>query len=273
MGNVEVGDMGELIPIGRFSRMTRLSVKALRHYQDVGLLEPALVDESSGYRYYRFSQAIRAETIRILRSVDMPIGEIREVLGAGDTDLALKHLEAHRERLLERLADQTRMLTYLERLIAQEGRIVPYEIKVKEVPDQHVIATRFHTSLATVATDFQQAFGRLGAFGIPPIGAPFAVLHDVIDEETDGDIEICFPVAAPVEAEGDVFGREVEAARVASTMHIGPYEEVSLAYHAITSWVQEHGHEFAGPPREIYLNDPATVDPSEYMTEVQWPIR
>lgn len=264
--------MSELVPIGRFSRMTRLSVKALRHYQEIGLLEPAEIDESSGYRYYRTSQAGQAEAIRILRTVDMPLDEIAEVLAATDPELAVKYLVQHQERLLERLADQNRMLAYLERIIAQEGLIVPYEIMVKEVPAVPVVATRIHTNQDKVADDFQAGFSAVASSGYPPVAPPFAVFHDVIDDESDGDIEICFPVAAPIELSGEVYGSELPAATVATTVHIGPYEEVSPAYHALTEWVQQHGHEFAGPPREVYMNDPTNLDPSEYVTEVQWPI-
>jgi MerR HTH family regulatory protein len=66
----------DLLPIGRFAKATRLSVKALRHYDELGLLRPAFVDPSSGYRYYRPAQANQAEAIRVLRSVDMPLEEI-----------------------------------------------------------------------------------------------------------------------------------------------------------------------------------------------------
>lgn len=203
----------------------------------------------------------------------MPINDIRDLLAAEDQRVAMKYLESHRQRLLERVADQERMIAYLERLIEEEGQTVPYDITIKDVPEQHVLATRFATSLETVADDYQTGFMKLGSAGVMPVGAPFAIFHDVIDEHTDGDIELCFPLGAPSEQEGDPAGRSLEAATVASAMHIGPYEEVSPVYHAITAWVQEHGHEFAGPPREIYLNDPTQVTPAEYMTEVQWPIR
>lgn len=95
-----------LVPIGRFSKMTRLSVKALRLYADNGVLPPAHVDPSSGYRYYELGQANRAEAVRILRSVDMPLDEIRAILETDDPELVHKQLVAHRERLAERRAVQ-----------------------------------------------------------------------------------------------------------------------------------------------------------------------
>ena len=79
-----------VVPIGRFSKMTRPSVKALRLYDEIGLLPPAHVDPSSGYRYYELGQANRAEAVRILRSVAMPLDEIRAVLETDDPALVHK---------------------------------------------------------------------------------------------------------------------------------------------------------------------------------------
>jgi effector-binding domain-containing protein len=106
-----------------------------------------------------------------------------------------------------------------------------------------------------------------------PAGPPLIVYHDVIDEETDGDIEICVPVVGTVPGDSNVYGRELEGGTMATTVHRGPYEEIAPAYHTVTGWISEHGHEMAGPPREIYLNDPQTVPPAELLTRVEFPIR
>ena len=113
--------MDNLIPIGRFSRVSRLSIEALRHYADVGLLSPAWVDPSSGYRYYTYTQATQAEVIRVLRSLDMPLDEIREVLAADD-DVVAKVMERHCARLEAQLDHHSRMLAFLRRLIQEIGR-------------------------------------------------------------------------------------------------------------------------------------------------------
>jgi DNA-binding transcriptional MerR regulator len=78
--------MGALLTIGEFSRVTHLSVKALRHYDDVGLLQPADVDASSGYRHYASAQVPIAHVIRRFRDLDMPLEQIRAVLEAPDVD-------------------------------------------------------------------------------------------------------------------------------------------------------------------------------------------
>lgn len=277
MGLEEGGGMENLVPIGRFSKMTRLSVKALRHYDELGLLVPAVVDPSSAYRYYTYGQANRAEAIRVLRSLDMPLEDVREALDAADPQVAAKVLDRHRARLEAELGHHERRLAFLGRLIERKEGVMPYEVQVKEVPAQHVAALRKHTKMATIGPDVQAGFAAVGEAvgrsGVPMVGPPFLVMFDVIDEESEGDIEIAFPVATPFPGAGEVVGQELPAMTVASTTHRGPYDEMGPAYHTVTGWIQEHGHEIAGPPREIYLSDPSdTPDPADYVTEVQFPI-
>lgn len=266
----------DLVPIGRFSKMTRLSVKALRLYDEIGLLSPTRVDPSSGYRYYHPEQVNRAEAVRILRSVDMPLEAIRSILAADDPDDVHRQLAEHRERLAQRLAAQERMLAYLETLIQRNEGVMPYDVRIEEAKVQNVAATKVRTSLDRVADDIQRGFGTLmGALGrnqLAPIGAPLIVFHDLIDHETEGDIEICVPIAGSVEGGGEVYTRELEGGSMATTMHRGPYEQITPAYHTITGWISSQGHEIAGPPREIYLNDPRSVAPEELMTRVEFPI-
>jgi effector-binding domain-containing protein len=265
--------MPDLIPIGRFSRMARLSIKALRFYDEQGLLAPAWVDPSSGYRFYTAGQAGRAEAIRVLRAIDMPVAQIHSVLD--DPELAGKRLAGHREKLRERVAEQERMLRFLERLI-DRGGIMPYDVSVKQVPAQSVAGLTITTSLAGISAELGRAFGAVagavGKAGGHPAGAPFVIYHDVIDEHTDGHIEICVPVSGG-EFDSPVEAKTIDGGTIAFVTHRGPYAEISPAYHVVTGWIEENGRQPAGPPREVYLNDPQTTAPEDLLTEVQFPIR
>ena len=256
--------------------MTRLSVKALRLYDENGLLPPSHVDPSSGYRYYSLGQANRAEAVRILRSVEMPLDEIRSILETDDPELVHKQLVVHRERLAERLAVQERTLAYLESLIQRKKGIMPYDVQIMEETPQLVAATKIHTNLSRIGNDIGTGFGSLmrvlGREGVAGSGPPLIVYHHAIDQETDGDIEICVPVNTAISGDGEVYARELEGGTMATAVHRGPYEEIAAAYHTLTGWISEHGHEIAGPPREIYLNDPQTVLPEELLTRVEFPI-
>src|SRR4029450_9326404 len=99
--------MDVLVSIGQFSKMTYLSVKALRYYHDVGLLEPALVDPTTGYRHYAVDQVGTAQAIRRFRDLEMPIEEVRQLLGAPDEATRNRAILTHLERMHRQL-DQTR---------------------------------------------------------------------------------------------------------------------------------------------------------------------
>jgi effector-binding domain-containing protein len=270
--------MGDLLPIGRFAKATRLSVKALRHYDELGLLRPAFVDPSSGYRYYRPAQANQAEAIRILRSVEMPLEEIGALLASDGGEPVAERLRRHRERLEARLDEHRRMLAFLQRLLDKED-VMPYEVTVRELPAQPVAATRATSNLreisSAISTGAHKVLDELGRRDLEPAGPLQVVYHaeQVLDEETAAPIEICFPVTAPFEGSGEVYGTELAAGPAAVTVHRGPYAEIGPAYHTVSGWVQDHGHELAGGPREVYLNDPREVAEGDLLTEVRWPIR
>jgi DNA-binding transcriptional MerR regulator len=271
--------MDNLIPIGRFSRVTRLSVKALRRYADAGLLAPAWVDPSSGYRYYTYAQATQAEVIRVLRTLQMPLDEIGALLAAADDDAVAALLDGHRARLEAQLDHHSRMLAFLRRLIEEEGRPMPYDITLKEIPAQHVAVLRCRVTAQTIGDDVGRAFGTLmgavGQAGVGFAGPPFLVMTEVVDTDGSGEgaIEVGIPVATPFAGLGEVSGELRPAHLVASTVHRGRYDEEGPAYAAVEQWVQEHGHASAGAPREVYLTSPAdTPDPADYLTEIQFPI-
>lgn len=265
-----------LIPIGRFSQMTRLSLKALRLYDKAGLLVPAQVDPSSGYRYYKVDQAQRAEIIRLLRSVDMPLGDIRVVVDSDDGEQIAEQLRKHKERMTEGLLAQQRKLAYLESIIRDERRLAPREVTIVEADDQSVASVTKHTSFKRMKEDVTTAFMTLGSeikrSALPTSGPPMLIYHHVVDEESEGDIEVCVPVSEPFAGGSGIAGRTLEGGKLATTEHRGPYEELAPAYQVLTAWISEQGYEFAGSPREVYINDPRIVAPAELITRLEFPI-
>jgi effector-binding domain-containing protein len=152
-----------------------------------------------------------------------------------------------------------------------------YDVRVRDVVSQPIVSIRTRTSLAQMAAFMGGAYGELfqliGQQGVRPAGPPFAVYHDPEFKEDDIDVEAGVPVAEPVASVGRVVGGELPAGPIAFTLHLGPYEEIGGAYGALLSWIQEHGHEGAGPPREFYIVGVGQAEPSAYRTEVQFPIK
>ncbi|GIH79596.1 MerR family transcriptional regulator [Planobispora longispora] len=98
----------ELITVGRLARRVGLTAKALRHYDRIGLLVPAVVEPGSGYRYYGPQQVAHARLIRLLRSVDVPLEQVRACLAASDDEAAIRRVLARHRRRLQARLDRTR---------------------------------------------------------------------------------------------------------------------------------------------------------------------
>lgn len=269
--------MANLVQIGRFAQATRLSIRTLRHYADAGLLAPAWVDPSTGYRYYGYDQVGIAELIRLLRQVQMPLAEIGQVLTASDRSSVVALLQRHEARLAEDLQRQQRALAYLHRLIEQEGITVNYEVTLKQLDAGHAALLRTEATASTVAQTIQVGYGQLAAAiaagQVAFAGPPFLSMSEPFDDEAPTPFELGFPVSGPFPKLGAVESTQTPAWLVASTVHRGPYEEAGPAYAAVQAWIQEHGHTPIGAPREVYLVSPGDVaDPSEYVTEIQFPV-
>lgn len=127
-------DAQGLMSIGRFSEQTTLTVKALRLYDKTGLLRPAVVDMDSGYRYYSPDQAETAVLIKLLRSADMPLQDIRQILDADDTSAARAHLMRHRERIEARIGAQRESLDLLQAIDSRYERMEKERTMREEKP-------------------------------------------------------------------------------------------------------------------------------------------
>src|SRR5262249_40876297 len=132
----------ELLSIGRFAQLTGLTAKALRHYDELGLLRPAQVDEVTGYRWYALEQGRDAVAIRRLRSLELPLDEIAELL-CGDEELLRERLAVQRARLEGRAVVTERVIEALDRLLRGEEELVPMrrlDYRVQTVPELVVAA-------------------------------------------------------------------------------------------------------------------------------------
>lgn len=277
--------MENLVPIGRFGRVCRLSVKALRHYDELGLLKPAWVDPDSGYRYYHLSQTRDAVAVRAMRSLDMPLDEIAAILAEEDRERGVDRLRRHGERLRELIAGHQRSLALLERYIRGEEDVVPYEVKLQEVTPQPIAMVRYQVAPADISSVFGPALGRvfahIGRAGGIPAGPPLAVYHSFEEERVD--LEIGIPVVAAIQEETapddaatpPVRNSELPGGMVATTLHTGPYDGLETAWAAIMGWVQEHGHEARDVACwETYLSDPQSEpDPARWQTQLFVPLR
>ena len=267
--------MSDRLTIGQFSKMTWLSVKALRLYDELGLLPPAHVAPDTGYRFYEPAQAGRARAIALLRSLDMPLVDIKELLSADDPDKLRALLRGHHDKLSERLERDRRMLERVEFLI-EKGALVTYEVEVKDITPVTVAGISFESTPESIGPESERAYMRLFEFltqeAVAPTAPPRLVYHAM-----GGDgwkLEACVPVSSAPEPRDGIVVREFPGGQAAVTLHRGPYDELGMAYRGIEQWMAGSGYRTSAPPYDVYLNDPHEVDdPAEYLTEVTWPIK
>lgn len=272
----EVLGTDELLSIGRFSRLSGLTVKALRHYDEIGLLRPTRVDDATGYRYYSLAQARDAEAIRRLRSLEVPLDEVAGLLQADDA-LLRQRLAVHRARIEGRAVETQRILAELDQLIDGKEKLVPdatpteSKLEVIDVPDRQVLFARERTDADSVSEVIprliMETHARLQESGGRFAGAPLCVCPF---PGADGTTEIA--VGWPVGQ--DLPGIEtLPGGRALVLEHRGPYEELGRSYRLMSEAMEERGLVPAGAPVERYESNPEEVpDPKDYVTIIEWPI-
>ncbi|RFU42186.1 MerR family transcriptional regulator [Actinomadura logoneensis] len=250
----------DLLPIGRFARLCRLSVKRLRHYDDLGLLSPAHVDPASGYRYYRPEQARDALAIGLLRTLDVPLPMIARTLALDDPTGPLTEV---RDRQAAELERRRRALDVLERLLV-EGLPAP-EVTVVDEPARTVALARDTAALDDIAPAMGRCAARLldvattepmvGLFPLDPAEEIPVALAAVLPDGAD----------APPGTRRDV----LVGGPFATALHVGPFDQVGLVVHGLLAWCADHGHTPGTTTRETYLTDPERTPPEALVTRVQ----
>lgn len=262
--------------IGDFSRATRLSAKTLRFYHQAGLLEPASIDPSNGYRLYDAAQIADAQVVRELRSLTVPVETIRKVLLAPDVPTRNELISAHLERLEAQLDATRAAVTSLRGILeAEPARLA---VEHRSVPATPASVIRQRIDLAELGAWYTGALHELAAYaqqpGRQPAGPRGGVWDTNLFLEEHGEAMLFFPVASLDAAgppEGRVRAELLPAVDLAVTVHSGSDETMAQSYGALGAYVAEHELGIDGPIRETYLEEPVNGS-AESVTEIGWPI-
>jgi DNA-binding transcriptional MerR regulator/effector-binding domain-containing protein len=263
------------IGIGDFSRMTHLSVKALRYYHDVGLLEPAHIDDSSGYRFYYPDQVPLAQVIRRFRDLGMPLEEVKAVLQAPDVAARNEVIVTHLQRMESELAQTQAVVSSLRALLERPPASV--DVRYRSVPGIRALAVSETVSAADIEGWWVDAFGELyrvaGLTAAGPAGPAGTLYSGDLFEEERGEVTAFVPVAQPVAASGRTRLVEIPAVELVLAVHEGSFTDLDRTYGALGTYVAERELGIEAPIREYYLVSPFdTDDESRYRTEVGWPV-
>jgi DNA-binding transcriptional MerR regulator len=186
-----------LVSIGEFSRLSRLSPKALRLYDELGLLVPDHVDAATGYRWYADTQLDQARVVALLRRIGVPLAQIRAML-ALDPASAAEQIRAYWAGTEMEHAAQRELVGYLiDRLHGKKPAM--YEVAVRDIPERSLISLMRHLHQDEVIPIGREFFiHRMARGGVARIegiaGAPFTIYYGEVSGDSDGPVEFCWPV-------------------------------------------------------------------------------
>jgi DNA-binding transcriptional MerR regulator len=277
-----------MFKIGEFSRLSRVSVRMLRHYDQLGLLTPSQTDPFTGYRYYSAEQLPRLNRIIALRDLGF---SLEQIVGMLDEDLSTEQLLGMLK--LKRAEVEEQMHVEQQRLRRLEGRIRQMSASpAREANDVIVrdIEPQLAATYREVAADddrIQRMFDMVETYvaGFEEARAdkpPFSIYYDDDYREREVDAEVAVPLKYAIPE--NEFIRVCQLPRlsnVACVIHVGEYANIYQAYNNLLAWIEANRYQMTGPIREVYLHYgadgldfelPATHlanDEREYVTELQ----
>ncbi len=271
-----------MFKIGDFSKLTLVTVKTLRYYDEIGLLKPLEIDRFSGYRYYSARQLPRLNRLLALKDLGFSLEQISKIL---DEDLPASQLrgmlrlrQAEVEQTMEveryRLAAIERRLKQIE----EEDKMSDYEVVIKKVelihvagvhetiPDRPSIGPSLNRMFDTVDNYISNNRSKVTGPGI-------ALWHDSEYREQGMEVGAAIPFSGTLQGNDEVKVHELpKVETMACVVHHGKFDDFPQAYKVIMDWIEANGYKINGPSREVYLEYERNGDPANYVTEIQFPV-
>jgi DNA-binding transcriptional MerR regulator len=272
----EAENAGNEVTIGEFARLSRLAPKALRLYDQAGILEPARIDPTSGARRYRRDQLGRARLVAALRQVGIPLAEIGSALSE-EGSLGAERIAAYwAEAEAEHAARRRLVSSLIDRLRGNaDSTSMAYAVGLRALPDRSVLTQTRHVHVDGLTAAREEFVGTFLQAGVPQLGgargAPFTVYYGEVSFDSDGPIEWCWPVAEQeaerLSARFPDLTLRTDPAHQEAYVHYGATTQlhaarISLAAQSLLAWAQDQDRRGSGGMRLVYLSpgDGAEVD-------------
>jgi len=269
-----------VLKIGEFARVNQVSVATLRYYDQCGLLKPLALDPETGYRYYSLDQLPRLNRILALKELGFPLEQIAQLLEEGLSFEQLRGMFQLKQAQTQQMIDmeQARLMRIAARLrqIEQEGKMPAYEVLLKQVDALLVASVR---EIVPLHGGLERCYGKIAAYldqqGVRPGSPALLLLYSRSEQRDDGlyiDVEAAIPVSTALPGNEQIIIHTLPGGLVASTIHTGNDLSLGQAHVALYRWMKDNGYQVIGPPRQVRLRHGEHMDPSQYVTEVQFPV-
>lgn len=268
-----------MFKIGEFSKLTKVSTRMLRHYDEVGLFKPVKIDNFTGYRYYSAKQMPELIKIITFRDVGFSISEISRLIKMENNEDIIKELKKKQLQAEENINSERKKISNIDKIISTIGKemcTMNYDVKLKEIPAYKVVSTR---GLVEDYSKEGDLWAMLGEFALnnqlQPNGEPFAIYHDGEHKESNVDIEVAMPVAELQENKERFVFREVESVPcMATLLYKGRYENIDKAFFFLANWIEDSEYEPYGKVRQVSIKGPWNeTNPDNYLVEIQMPVQ
>ena len=263
-----------LYKIGMFAAMNHVTVKALRFYEEQGLLAPALIHPETGYRYYTLSQMAVLHQITALKLAGFTLEEIADINSGADEEAVLLKKKAE---LLAKVADLTRQIAVVDSYLSKKKTRLSAPVLIKTIPETTVAFMRIRLESYDRLFDRMPEMGALMERAGCECALPEYCFTNYLEPGyKDGDIlvELCESVVAAKEETGDLQFKTLPEIQAACVFHKGSYRTFSESYETVLRYVEENGYEIAGEIRESYIDGVWNRDDeSEWLSEIQVPVR
>lgn len=269
-----------MLKIGEFSKLSRVSVRMLRHYDEIGLLKPAETDRFTDYRYYREDQLPTMCRITSLKDMDFSLADIVKILGIYDEREALEGYFSARQRELEEISlDTARKLALLDaaRERLRKEQTMSYDITLKTIPERYAATVQMtiprYEDEGMVWSTLIGETCRMNLAEADPCLCAVTFL-DGEYKETDVEVLAWKTVKGVYPDTEHVKFRTLPEVTVASCIFRGSYAQITNVYAAVIGWIEANGYETDGPMFNIYHISPhETKNPDEFVTEACYPIK
>lgn len=277
-----------MFKIGDFSRLTRVPITTLHHYDEIGLFKPLHSDRFTGYRYYSFEQLPRLNRILALRGLGFSLEQIGRMLGTGDTlavsaeelRAMLKLRQAELQQQVDETMDKLAQVELRLKQIEREGTMMNAEVLVKEVASLTVAGAREivpkpELMRACCIALNDAACALLEAAKLKTDGVSLALYYSSDERGIDVEMAYALDPASPQTSVGSAQVHTLPALQVAYAVYKGSYDDfgtIGQLHEQIMRWIEANGYSVGGASREWYLRPPQKADDHDAVMEIQYPI-
>jgi DNA-binding transcriptional MerR regulator/effector-binding domain-containing protein len=268
-----------MFKIGDFSKLTRVSVRMLRYYDEVGLFKPTKIDNFTGYRYYSAKQISDINLIISLRDMGLNVSDIAVFMEEKSEEKLEDILNFKSEEVRNNIrAEQIELekINFAIKSMKKERVNMNYNITLKSIPSYKVISLRGTIPAYNAEGMLWAKLSKyLETKNIPCNDIAYAIYHDEGYKESEVDVEVVMGVSELLKDDNEFIFKETEAIDEAASILVpGDYSNLIGAYNFLANWIEENRYSISGNSRQIPIKGPWNEkNPEDYLNEIQMPVK